>query len=156
MKKSFLIGLMTLTFFPGIAWADSLILKTGEVLRGKIADRNEKTYYIVLDSTGAKIDVPVSKVSIADITSPIGKISNKGSVIVFAKAGEVLTPIPAVSEQTYRPVAAEPVKKKPLFKLPGADILEKAEKTVAEANRRTEESQKQMEALKAIADAANS
>ncbi len=150
------MGLLIFLSFSPVCRADSLILKSGEVLRGHVFEKNEKSYLIELDSDKEKVEVPFSKVSIADLDSEDNHKEYGSSFIAYTKIGEAISSNPVESEkQTYRPVAQTSTHSTGIFKS-HSDILTKAQSTVADSNARAAASQKQMEELKAIAEAANS
>ncbi len=156
MIKHLAIGSLIFFSLPSIGHADSLILKSGEVLRGEVFEKNEKSYFIELDADKEKVEVPLSKVSIADIDTAAKHKEYGSSFIAFTKTGESESAKPVEHEkQTYRPVAL-PVSGIPGVSKSHADILTKAQRTVADSNARSEAAQKQLEEFKAIADAANS
>lgn len=148
------IGLLIFLSLPAVARADSLILKSGEILRGQVYEKNERSYFIELDSDKDRVEVPLSRVSIADIDSPVKHKEYGSSFIAYTKTGESESATPVEHEkQTYRPVAVP--------NIPGASkkhvgILQKAQQTVEDYNARTAATQQRLEEFKAIADAANS
>ncbi len=154
MIKHLSIGLLIFLSLPADARADSLILKSGEVLRGQVYEKNERSYFIELDADKEKVEIPLSRVSIADIDSAAKHKEYGSSFIAYTKTGEANSSAPVEPEkQTYRPVAVP--------NIPGASkkqvgILAKAQQTVEDYNARTEATQKRLEEFKAIADAANS
>ncbi len=154
MIKRLSIGLMILLSLPADAQADSLILKSGEVLRGDVYEKNERSYFIELDADKQRVEVPLTRVSITDIDSPAKHKEYGSSFIAYTKTGETESVATEESEkQTYRPVAVP--------NIPGASkkqvgILQKAQQTVEDYNARTAATQQRLEEFKAIADAANS
>jgi hypothetical protein len=157
MIKHLAIGSLIFFSLPSIGHADSLILKSGEVLRGEVFEKNEKSYFIELAADKEKVEVPLSKVSIADIDTAAKHKEYGSSFIAFTKTGESESAKPVEHEkQTYRPVAVPGVAALPGISKSHTDILTKAQQTVADSNARTLATQKQLEEFKAIADAANS
>ena len=154
--KSTCLGLVFLLGTSALAHADVFLLKTGQIIRGKLLEKKSDSYVVELDDTKEKTEFAVSSVSIADI-SPTSDAMPKGAVS-----------FPASLENPYdeseRPL--EPSSQRVVVVPEGAtqgqgskkhfnDVLQNASDTVALSNSRTEQMQKLTGELKDIADKAN-
>ena len=152
-KAVFLAGLF---FFvqPGAVQADQIILKSGELLSGKILRKTDKSYIFQLDSDKNEIEVPISKTSIVS-QDPSDKDTPKGSVILFSETRSLKTvENTGDAEEVTNQAAPSGVQALPVYKS-HFDVLKQAEDTVALSNARTAQVQKQLQELKEIADNAN-
>jgi hypothetical protein len=137
------------------AAADELYLKSGGVLRGHVKQFEDDVYTIELEG-GQLQDIGASSVSIADIAPD--NPAMKSRVILFSEAPKKDRPKRKKSDKKDSSDGSETIAPKPDpsadFKKSG-NVLKYAQDTVALANARTEQSQKNIEEMKAIAEAAN-
>ncbi len=155
VTKKLALSLALFLLYPVSGRADSLILKTGEILRGKLVSQNERSYTFALESGGKEIEVSAERVSIADI-DPLSDKALKGSIIFYSKHGsDADSDTEESSNRTYRPIAEAGDSLGGGGTGASIDVLKAAEQTVAMSNTRTDEMQKRLEELKTIADTAN-
>jgi hypothetical protein len=159
-KKTFtFIMALSALLVPAASQADTFMLKSGQVIRGKLVGKTDNNYIVIEDGETEKKEIPIYSVSIADI-DPSSKVFPKGSATRLGpppeegeKEAETTAPgtsalvVPAGA--TTLPTISKP--RGGIHKY--ADILKNAEETVALHNARTEQINKSMEEMKAIADA---
>ena len=137
--------------------ADTLILKTGENIKGKLVKQDEKSYFLTLESTGEEKEVPISSVSIADL-DPSAEGVAKSSVIFYSRQEKAASPKIAEpvrsSEPVSEPAPAPMNSVSDVLSKNDGNILKTTQETVALSNAKTAQVEKQLEELKKIADEA--
>ena len=134
-----------------------IVLKSGELLRGKLIDKNNRSYLFLVESADETIEIPLGKVSILEVV-PTKGASPKGGVIFFSETRARERPKSFVPEKSAGQAATAPA-------IAGSgvaaftsklNVLKTAKDTVAMSNARADETQQRLEEYKAIADATNS
>ncbi len=154
-SKQLVLGLLLLLSCPVTCRADSIFLKSGEVLRGKVLAKSESSYSFRLDSNGGATEIPISNVYIADI-DPSSDVGSKNSIILYSKSENGTKPTTEGSKKREEAPTVTSSNSNSVRAINShADILKNAEQTVALSNARTAEMEKRLEELKNIADSAN-
>ena len=155
MKTRSLTALFLLLLQTAPAAADTLILKTREILRGKLIEKTGETYLFKLDSDGEAVSIPVSKVLIADFDVPAGVPS--GTTSFYSTSKQRALPkkesrpenTETVSAPTTSAADGMPIKKY-------SNVIKNAEQTVALHNARVAQIDQQLAQMKEIAEGAHS
>lgn len=147
------LALIGMLGFSVPCWADAFYLKTGEIVRGKLVEKKNGNYTL-LSSDGETVTLPAAMVSIADI-DPASTAFPKGTVSVLAGGTEEDSEAPPAENRSRVLVNPPPT---PPVETPAnqsaMDVLKNAQETVELSNARTEQSQKNIEEMKMIADGA--
>lgn len=153
MKRRLLFTLVLFMAWPAACGADSFLLKSGEMVRGKLVEK-KGDIFVVLTGDGT-VEIPFSRIAIADI-DPASEAMPKGNVSVIG-TGRLMEPAqPARDDRPVRVIQDEAPQTPEVPHFANSGILKKAEDTVKLSNERTAATVKVLEEMKGIADAANS
>ena len=149
---------LILLFASHPSFADSLLLKTGETLKGTLVEKTDSAYVFQADSDGQKKEVPISSVYIADFSDSANN-SPKGSAMFYQGNG-AYTPsskkdASGSDKNGDNGSSSDSSGTGMTIFAPQNAVLKKAQDTVALSNERTAEMEKRLEELKGIADGAN-